>query len=171
MRSLISRYLALAALAALLAAVPAAVLGAATGDEPATQTNALNDSRTGSGPCGFPVRRDIAGTVELTPRIDAAGNLVLAIEHVDLGGRLTNPANGKAIELRWVKQNGATTFRADGVQTSLALALTGYFMRGGEDPTRSDLAMDLPADGAPLIDFEPGAGAEEPWAHVCGLLA
>jgi hypothetical protein len=134
------------------------------------QTLTIQDSRLGTGPCGFAIQRDIEGTVAITPSVDDAGNLMLTIAPVDLWGSLTNPANGKSVDLNWIRQNGKAHFGADGSSTEVALALTGHFFRG-YDNARSDLAMALPADTAEMIAFETGARSEDPWTHICGLLA
>ncbi|MGH2557581.1 MAG: hypothetical protein ACRDJH_00845 [Thermomicrobiales bacterium] len=131
----------------------AGLSGVAADDHAATtpvQTIEVNDTRIGDGPCGFPVQRDITGSVEVVPAIDERGNLVLTIDPVTLHGSLTNPANGSS--------------------TSVALALTGRLFRG-YDVAPSGLALDLPADGAKRIAFEPGGWSSDPWARVCGLLS
>lgn len=152
----------------LLVALPAA---AATQESASTPRElAISDSRTGSAPCGFPLRRDIEGVVEVAPSIDDGGNLVLSIDRVALHGSLANPANDKSVDLKWVRQNGAATFQANGTTTTVALALTGSFSRG-YDIARTDLEMRLPIDSAEIIDFEPGGHADDPWTHVRGLLS
>src|SRR5687767_12701879 len=100
------RSLILGSLACVLAAVPVATLASSVTGE--AQTLAIQDSRTGTGPCGFAIQRDIAGTVAVTPSIDAAGTLMLALAPVDLHGTLANPANGKSVDLHWIRQNGTT---------------------------------------------------------------
>lgn len=169
MRAPRSRSLLLAGLMCALTALPVAALADPDGQEP--QTLAVDDSRTGDGPCGFAVRQDIEGTIPVTTSLDGTGHLVLVIEAADLQGKLTNPANGKSIELRWVTQNGKAGFNMDGPTTTMAVALTGYFLRGYADISRGDLPMDLPADGAELAAFEAGAHSADPWAQVCGQLA
>jgi hypothetical protein len=149
------------------AILPAAVKAE---EAPAAQTIMIRDTRSGDGPCGFAVERTIEGTVALVPSIDAAGDLVLAIEPVNLHGTLTNPATGKSVELRWIQPNGAIDFGRDGKTTTVALLLDGHFFRG-YDIGRTDLTMSLPADGAEHVTFEPGKRYSDPWTHVCGLLA
>jgi hypothetical protein len=134
------------------------------------QTIEVADSRTGDGPCGFPVQRDIAGSVEVVPTIDASGNLVLTVDPVSLHGSLTNPANGKSVELKWVEQNSDAVLAANGTDATVSLALTGRIFRG-YDVAPSAVALNLPADGAELVEFEPGGRSQDAWAHVCGLLA
>lgn len=163
-----SRRLLLACLMCVLAAPPLATLAISVPQE--GQLLTIEDSRTGTGPCGFAVQRDIEGTVAVTPRIDDAGNLMLAIAPVTLHGTLTNPANGTAVEVRWIRQNGTTHVAADGATMEVGLALTGHFVRGYDD-ARADLGMDLPADSAELLVFEAGVRSEDPWTHICGLLA
>jgi hypothetical protein len=150
-----------------LAAPPAATLANSVAQE---QSITIHDSRTGTGPCGFTIQRDVKGTVTVTPSIDDAGNLMLAIEPVDLRGTLVNPANGKSVDLRWIRQNGKAHFVADGETTAVGLALTGHFFRG-YDNARADLGMDLPADSAEVLAFETGGRSADPWTHICGLLA
>jgi hypothetical protein len=162
------RSLILASLVCVLAAVPVATLADPVMQE--EQTLTIRDSRSGTGPCGFAVQRDIAGTVAVTPSIDDAGNLMLAIEPVDMHGILANPVNGKTVDLRWIRQNGKARVEADGSTMAVGLALTGYFFRGYDD-ARIDLAMDLPADNAEVVAFEAGVHSEDPWTHICGLLA
>ena len=135
-----------------------------------TQIVTVADSRTGDGPCGFAVQRDIAGDVELTPRIDDRGNLVLAVAPINLSGTLTNPATSKSVDINWVRQNGEIRFGTDGKGTTLEIALTGYFFRG-YDTARTDLELTLPVDGGYLASFEPGQRSTDPWGHVCALLA
>ena len=162
------RALILGSLVCMLATVPVATQANAV--TPEAQTLTIRDSRTGTGPCGFAIQRDIEGTVAVTPSIDEAGNLMLALAPVDLHGTLANPANGKSVDLRWIRQNGKAGFGADGSTTEVALALTGHFVRGYDD-ARTDLGMDLPADSAEVLAFEAGVRAEDPWTHICGLLA
>lgn len=162
------RSLILGSLVCVLAAVPVTTVANPVTQE--EQTIAIHDSRTGTGPCGFAIQRDIAGTVAVTPSIDDAGNLMLALAPVDLHGILANPANGKSVDLRWIRQNGKTHVEADGSTMAVGLALTGYFVRGYDD-ARTDLEMDLPADSAEILAFEAGGRAEDPWTHICGLLA
>jgi hypothetical protein len=134
------------------------------------QRVAVTDSRTGDAPCGFAVQRDLAGSVHITPTIDDAGNLVLAIDEINLQGTLTNPANGASVTIMWVHQNGALSVVADGHGTDLLLGLEGMLFRG-YDTARAELAMSLPGDGGSLVSFSPDDHADDPWAHVCGLLA
>ena len=162
------RSLILGSLVCVLAALPVATLANSVTQE--AQTITIRDSRTGTGPCGFAVQRDIEGTVAVTPSVDDEGNLMLALAPVDLHGTLVNPANGKSVDLRWIRQNGKAGFGADGSTTEVALALTGHFFRG-YDGARTDLGMDLPADSAEILAFEAGVRAEDPWTHICGLLA
>ncbi len=162
------RFLILTSLVGMLAALPVATLAHSV--TPEEQTLTIHDARTGTGPCGFAVQRDVEGTVAVTPSIDDAGNLTLAIEPVDLRGTLVNPANGKSVDLRWITQNGKAGFGADGSTTEVALALTGHFVRG-YDAARTDLQMDLPADDAEVLAFEAGVRSTDPWTHICGLLA
>jgi hypothetical protein len=136
----------------------------------APQTITIHDERSGDGPCGFLVERTLDGTVALVPSIDVAGNLILLIEPVTLHGTLSNPATGKAVELRWVRSNGVVDFGYDGTTTTVALALDGHFFRG-YDGGRTDLTMMLPVDGAERLVFEVGQRSADPWSHVCGLLA
>lgn len=130
----------------------------------------ITDTRSGSGPCGFAVQRDLEGTIQVAPRIDEAGQLVLTVGKVDLRGRLTNPANGKTVDIRWVQHNSDIGFVANGATIDVMLGLDGRLFRG-YDAGHSTLAMDLPSDGAELLVFTPGTRHEDPWAHVCGLLA
>lgn len=167
MRSFSPRYLLLAGLVALSAAVPVA----AAPEDAATQTINVEDSRTGTGPCGFAVQRDMWGTIKITPTVDDAGNLVMSVARVSLRGALSNPANGKSVDLRWVDQNGVMGFAVDGSTTSVAIALTGTFLRGYDDIGDTALSMDLPADGVETLTFAVGEPSGDPWAHVCGLLA
>ena len=162
------RSLILGSLVCLLAAVPVVTLANPVTQE--EQTIAIHDSRTGTGPCGFAIQRDIEGTVAVTPSIDDAGNLMLALAPVDLHGTLANPANGKSVDLRWIKQNGKTHVEADGSTMEVGLALTAHFARGYDDASTA-LGMDLPADSAEVLAFEAGVRAEDPWTHICGLLA
>jgi hypothetical protein len=97
---------------------------------PATQTITIHDTRSGDGPCGFLVERTIEGTVAVVPSIDAAGNLVLAIEPVTLHGTLSNPATGKSVDLRWIRPNGVLGFGQDGGTMTVAWLLDGHFFRG-----------------------------------------
>jgi hypothetical protein len=162
------RSLILGSLVCVLAALPVATLAHSVTQE--EQVITIRDSRTGTGPCGFAIQRDIEGTVAVTPSIDDAGNLMLALAPVDLHGTLANPANGKSVDLRWIRQNGKAHFEADGETTAVGLALTGHFVRG-YDNARTDLGMDLPADSAEILAFEAGGRAKDPWTHICGLLA
>jgi hypothetical protein len=139
-------------------------------DASAPQTITIHDTRSGDGPCGFLVERTLDGTVTLVPNIDAAGNLVLAIEPVTLHGTLSNPATGTSVELRWVRSNGVVDFGYDGTTTTIALALDGHFFRG-YDGGRTDLTMTLPVNGAERLAFEAGQRSADPWSHVCGFLA
>ena len=136
---------------------------------PATQTITIHDARSGDGPCGFLVERTLDGTVAVIPSIDAAGNLVLAIEPVTLHGTLSNPATGKSVDLRWIRPNGVLGFGQDGGTMTVAWLLDGHFFRG-KDNGRTDLTMSLPVDGAERVAFEPGQQSSDPWTHVCGLL-
>jgi hypothetical protein len=136
---------------------------------PATQTITIHDTRSGDGPCGFLVERTLDGTVAVVPSIDAAGNLVLAIEPVTLHGTLSNPATGKSVELRWVRSNDVVDFGYDAETTTVAWALEGHFFRGYPGG-RTDLTMSLPVDGAERLAFESGQRSSDPWTHVCGLL-
>ena len=136
----------------------------------AIQTFVISDSRTGTAPCGFPVQRDLEGTVSISTRIDDAGNLVLSVEDIDLGGTISNPANGTSVEVKWVGQNGKLSIGTDGVATDILIGLEGTLFRG-YDTARSQLAMDLPVDGGPLVSFSAGTRADDPWAHICGLLS
>jgi hypothetical protein len=136
---------------------------------PEGQTITIHDSRTGTGPCGFAVEREILGTMIVTPSIDDAGNLMLAFTPADLHGSLVNPANGKSVALRWIKPNGASLFTADSKTTAVGLALTGHFA-GGYETSRTGLQMTMPADSAEVLKFEAGVASEDPWTHICGLL-
>lgn len=167
MRRYDPRYLLLAGLVTLLAAIP--VAAAPEGATP--QKVVVSDSRTGTGPCGFAVQRDLHGEVSITPSIDGAGNLVMKIERISLKGSLTNPANGKSIDLRWVDQNGIVDFTVDGTTTSVAVALTGHFFRHYYDGGEVELSMDLPADGVETLNFTAGESAVDAWTNMCGLLA
>ncbi len=167
MRSFSPRYLLLVGLVALSTAVPVA----AAQENAATQTINVEDSRTGTGPCGFAVQRDMHGTVKITPTVDDAGNLVMSVDRVSLRGTLSNPANGKSVELRWVDQNGIVGFAVDGSTTSVAIALTGRFLRDYDDMGDAALGMNLPSNGAETLTFAAGEPSRDPWAHVCGLLA
>jgi hypothetical protein len=162
------RSLILGSLVCVLAAVPVATLAHAVTQE--EQTITIQDSRTGTGPCGFAIQRDIEGTVAVTPSIDEAGTLMLALAPVDLHGTLANPANGKSVDLRWIRQNGKTHVEADGATMAVGLALTAHFARGYDNASTA-LGMDLPADNAEVLAFEAGVRAEDPWTHICGLLA
>lgn len=167
MHAFLSRALALVALTGLLATLP---LTAVAQEAPVAQTMTIHDVRSGNGPCGFPVERTIAGTIEIVPSIDSAGNLVLAVEPVTLHGTLSNPASGKSVELRWIRPNGVLGFGHDGRTTTVTWLLDGHFFRG-YDNARTDLTMTLPVDGAEQVAFEPGQRSTDPWTHVCGLLA
>lgn len=162
------RFLLLAGFVCGVAALPISALADTT--EQVEQTITIQDSRLGTGPCGFAVQRDIEGTVSVTPGIDDVGNLVIMIAPVDLSGTLGNPANGKSVDLRWIKQNGKAQFAADGSTTAVSMSLTGHFLRG-YDSARTDLELALPADSAEVITFEAGAVSNDPWTHICGLLA
>lgn len=135
-----------------------------------TQEIAISDTRTGTGPCGFKVQRDLEGTVSVTPRIDDDGHLALTINEVQLVGTLSNPANGKSAEIRWVHQNEYVSIVADGTTTEVLLGLDGTLSRG-YDSGRSSLTMGLPLDGADLVEFTAGERADDPWTHVCSSLA
>jgi hypothetical protein len=135
-----------------------------------TQEIAISDSRTGAGPCGFKVQRNLEGTVSVTPGIDDEGHLVLMINEVQMVGTLTNPSNGKSTDIRWVHQNDYVSIVADGTTTEVVLGLDGTLSRG-YDSGRSSLQMGLPLDGADLVEFAAGERADDPWSHVCGLLA
>lgn len=87
-----------------------------------------------------------------------------------LQGSLVNPANGKSVELKWIKQNGKTSFEANGAIPTVYLALDGHFLRDYADAASSILGMNLPADGA-AVGFQVGEHSENPWAYVCGLLS
>lgn len=50
------------------------------------------------------------------------------------------------------------------------MGLEGMLFRG-YDSARAEVAMDLPADDGSLVSFTPGERTDDPWAHVCGLLA
>lgn len=163
-----SRFLFLTSLVCMLGTVPAAAVADRAAQD--KQSITVRDSRTGTGPCGFAVRRDIAGTVAVTPSLDDAGNLALAIAPVTLRGSLVNPANGKSVELKWVKQNGKARFEADGSTTAITLALTGHVFPGYDD-ARIDLSMSLPVEGTASFAFQPDERAEETWVRVCELLA
>jgi hypothetical protein len=165
------RRITLLSLVALIAGLLVTALPAmAEPADPATQQLSIEDIRTGSAPCGFPIRRDVRGTVEIASKIDEAGNLAISIVEVNLGGALVNPATGKAVELKWVRENGHVSLEEDGAGVTLALSLTGDFLRG-YDIGSTDLPMHLPADGAPLVNGKPGQRSTDPWTHVCGLLA
>ncbi|MDP9358258.1 MAG: hypothetical protein M3Q71_11555 [Chloroflexota bacterium] len=161
-----ARSLLLVGLAALLAALPAA----AAPQAPKAQNLTVADSRTGTGPCGFAVQRDINGTVAVTPSLDDAGILMLVIDRVDLRGRFVNPANGKSVALTQVKRNGKVSLGADGATTAVALALTGHVFPGYED-ARIELALGQSVAGAADFAFAPDEHAEETWGRVCELLS
>jgi hypothetical protein len=163
-----SRTLLLVSLTCVLATLPATTFADPVAQD--EQTITIHDSRIGTGPCGFAIQREVKGTVAVTPNIDDAGNLMLAIEPVDLRGIVANPTNGKSVELHWIRQNGKSHFVADGETTVVGFALTGHFFRG-YDNARADLEMTLPADNAEVVTFEAGVRSEDPWAHICGLLA
>jgi hypothetical protein len=168
------RFLLLVALAAGLAGLWAATAAAdhvRPVRDPAAQTLAIHDTRTGTGPCGFAVRRDLAGSVSVIPRVDAAGNLVLAVEAASLRGTLTNPATGRTLDLGRVAQSGAAGFASTGGGETLTLALAGEIARAAGDGARTGLAMELPGDGAGRVAYVAGARADDPWSHACGLLA
>ena len=167
MRKIDPRLFVLAGLAALMTALPAA----AAPDGSAAQTVAVDDSRTGTGPCGFTVQRDLHGTVEISPSVDAAGNLVMAIDRVNLRGELTNLANGKTVDLWLMDQSVTVGLAGNGSPSSIELPLTGRYLRKYDDPGNGLLTMDMPADGASLLPFVAGKPASDPWTHVCGLLA
>lgn len=160
--------LLLAGLIALAAALP--VAAAQKGDGAAVQTLTIRDTRTGTGPCGFAVQRDIDGTVAVIPSLDDAGILRLAIERVDLRGRFVNPANGKSVALSQVKRNGQISLGVDGSTTALDLALIGHVFSGYED-ARIELAMGQPVGAAPGFSLAREKGAAETWDRVCKLLS
>ncbi|MDP9473622.1 MAG: hypothetical protein M3Q71_23670 [Chloroflexota bacterium] len=158
--------LLLVGLVALLATLPAAAAQKDGG--PAVQTLTIRDTRTGTGPCGFAVQRDIDGTVAVTPSLDDAGILTLAIDQIDLRGHFVNPANGKSVVLTQVKRNGHVSLDTDGSTTAVALALTGHVFPGYDD-SRIDLALGQPGGGVGFA-FAPEEHAEETWGRVCELL-
>jgi hypothetical protein len=166
MKNLVRVFGSLVALIGLAIAVPAA----AQPDPEVGQTMAIADVRTGDGPCGFAVKRTVNGQIAVTPSLDQTGHMVLEVTRVNLHGSLTNPDNGKMVEIKWVNTNGSVGLETTQSATRIALSLTGHLFRG-YDMSPSALDMSLPADGAALIDFEPGGPATEPWAHVCGMLS
>ncbi len=151
------------------ALVAPALVGAAEEVED-KQVVTIEDTRAGTGPCGFAVQRELEGAITITPRIDDTGQLVLTISKVDMYGILTNPENGKSVEIRWVQQNGGIGFVTNGASIDVLLGIDGTLFRG-YDTASSELTLDLPADGAEFVEFTPGDRHEDPWAHVCGLLA
>lgn len=152
------------------ALVPPALVGAAAEDVSDKQVVTIEDTRTGTGPCGFAVQRDLEGTITVTPRIDDSGQLVLTLSEVDMYGTLTNPENGKSVDIRWVQQTGGIGFVSNGASVDVLLGIDGTLFRG-YDTASSELTLDLPADGVELTEFTPGDRHENPWAHACGLLA
>lgn len=149
--------------------IAASLLGSAA-QELAEQVITVSDTRTGTGPCGFPVQRDLEGTITVTPRIDDAGQLVLTIGKVDIDGRVTNMENGKSVDIHWVQQNSGIGFATNGTSIDVMLGIDGTMSRG-YDTGDVTLSLDLPSDEAKLTEFTPGDRHEDPWAHVCGLLA
>ncbi len=130
----------------------------------------VKDSRSGDGPCGFTIHRDLEGSVSITPSLDDDGNLVLTVEDVDLHGVLSNPDNGQSVEIQWVQQNGSFGFDSNGSSTNIHLQLTGTVNRG-YDTADSELALHLPLDGAETTTFVPEGRNIETWAHVCATLS
>jgi hypothetical protein len=128
-------------------------------------------SRTDTGPCDFAVQREISGTVKVTPSVDAAGNLNFTIERVSLHGSLSNPANGKAVTLHWIDQNGEVGLAVEGTSAVVAVPVRGHFVRRYDETGGLSLSMDLPADGVAALAFAPGQSSPDAWTHVCGLLA
>ena len=129
----------------------------------------VHDSRSGDGPCGFSIRRDLRGTVTVTPSLDQRGNLVLTVDGVDLRGTIANPETGQSVEILWVHQNGTVAFVSNGSAASMLLQLTGTLNRG-YDTADGALTMDLPRDGAGTVAFVPGEHQAQAWAQVCAML-
>jgi hypothetical protein len=143
----------------------------AAADEPAaTQVITVTDTRSGDGPCGFQVQRDLNGTVSLVTGVDAFGNLIITVEAVTMTGSLTNPENDQSVDIRWIHRNGDVSFAANGTSVDLMIGLSADYNRGYETAD-SRLAMELPQDGAEVVVFTSGEPAADPWANVCGLLA
>lgn len=136
-----------------------------------SQEITISDTRTGTGPCGFKIQRDLEGKVSVSPRIDDAGNLVMSINDVELVGTLSNPANGKSMDIRWVHQNSYVSIVADGTTTEVLLGLDGSLFREYMDDGQSGLPMGLPLDGADLVAFTAGEHSDDAWAQVCSSLS
>lgn len=130
----------------------------------------VQHSQSGTGPCGFTIEREVEGTLSVTPSLDGEGNLVLMIEDVELHGTITNPANDRVVEIRWVRQQGSVGFEYHGSSSSVLLQLVGSVDRG-YDTANAELTMDLPSDVAETIPFVPQGPNREAWAHVCGFLS
>lgn len=129
------------------------------------QTIHITDRRTGDGPCGFEIPRDLEDLLEVTPVIEDSGTLVLSIQPVILHGTPTNPANGTTVELTRVRQNGMLNFDISGSSTDVSPSLIGHVMRD-YDAADAKLDMNLPANGIEALDFAPGQHSQDPWPHV-----
>jgi hypothetical protein len=144
--------------------------------QPVVQTILVNTTfvnKVLSAACGFQITHRLEGTIRVTHRFDAAGNLAVEVDQFHLHGSFS--AHGKTVEFVVAERDNVSINR-DGSATVYITGLTGRLTVPGQGLVTADvgrlvLFFDSPTDENPDVLFEAGQHDNGPAPELCTILS